>query len=58
VAKAVSVPVIAIAGITLDRVPEVLAAGVHGVAVVGAVSRADDPGRATADLLAAIEAAP
>lgn len=58
VAKAVSVPVIAIAGITLERVPEVLAAGVHGVAVVGAVSRADDPGRATADLLAAIEAAP
>ncbi len=56
VAKAVSVPVIAIAGITLERVPEVLAAGVHGVAVVGAVSRVDDPGRATADLLAAIEA--
>ena len=58
VAAAVAVPVIAIAGITLDRVPEVLAAGVHGVAVVGAVSRADDPGRATADLLAAIEATP
>jgi thiamine-phosphate pyrophosphorylase len=57
VAQALSVPVIAIAGITLERVPEVLAAGVHGVAVVGAVSRADDPGRATADLLAAIEAA-
>jgi len=58
VAKAVSVPVIAIAGITLERVPEVLAAGVHGLAVVGAVTRADDPGQATADLLAAIEAAP
>lgn len=58
VARAVSVPVIAIAGITLERVPEVLAAGVHGVAVVGAVSRVDDPGRATADLLAAIEASP
>jgi len=58
VAKAVSVPVIAIAGIPLGRVPEVLAAGVHGLAVVGAVTRADDPGQATADLLAAIEAAP
>ncbi len=57
VAAAVDVPVIAIAGITVERVPEVLAAGVHGVAVVGAVSRADDPGQATADLLAAIEAA-
>ena len=48
----------AVAGITLERVPEVLAQGVHGLAVVGAVTRADDPGRATADLLAAIEAAP
>jgi thiamine-phosphate pyrophosphorylase len=57
VAAAVDVPVIAIAGITLERVPEVLAAGVHGVAVVGAVSRADDPGRAVADLLVAIEEA-
>jgi thiamine-phosphate pyrophosphorylase len=56
VAAAVDVPVIAIAGITAERVPEVLAAGVHGVAVVGAVSRADDPKQATADLLAAIEA--
>jgi len=56
VAAAVDVPVIAIAGISLDRVPEVMAAGVHGIAVVGAVSRADDPRRATADLLAAIEA--
>ncbi|HET9558631.1 MAG TPA: thiamine phosphate synthase, partial [Actinomycetota bacterium] len=58
VAKAVSVPVIAIAGITLERVPEVLAQGVHGIAVVSAVTRADDPGGATADLLAAIEAGP
>lgn len=56
VAAAVAVPVIAIAGIALDRVPEVMAAGVHGIAVVGAVSRADEPGRATVDLLAAIEA--
>jgi thiamine-phosphate pyrophosphorylase len=57
VAAAVDVPVIAISGITLDRVAEVLAAGVHGIAVVAAISRAIDPGQATADLLAAIEAA-
>ena len=56
VAAAVDVPVIAIAGISLERVPEVMAAGAHGIAVVGAVSRADDPRQATADLLAAIEA--
>jgi thiamine-phosphate pyrophosphorylase len=57
VAAAIDVPVVAISGITVDRVPEVLACGVHGVAVVAAVSRSEDPGRATADLLAAIEAA-
>jgi thiamine-phosphate pyrophosphorylase len=55
VAAAVDVPVIAIAGISLERVPEVMATGAHGIAVVGAVSRADDRRRATADLLAAIE---
>lgn len=57
VAAAADVPVIAIAGITLERVPEVMAVGAHGIAVVGAVSRADDPLQATADLLAAVEAA-
>jgi thiamine-phosphate pyrophosphorylase len=54
VAAAVDIPVIAISGITLERVPEVMAAGVHGIAVVAAVSRTADPQRATADLLAAV----
>lgn len=44
VASAVSIPVIAISGITVDRVPELLAAGAHGVAVIGAISRSGDPG--------------
>ena len=56
VAAAVEVPVIAIAGISLARVPEVMATGAHGIAVVGAVSRAEDPRQGTVDLLAAIEA--
>jgi thiamine-phosphate pyrophosphorylase len=51
VAQAVDVPVIAIAGITAERVPEVLHTGAHGVAVVGAVARAADPGAATRTLL-------
>jgi thiamine-phosphate pyrophosphorylase len=38
-------PVIAISGITVDRIPEVMAAGAHGVAVIAAVSRAADPPR-------------
>ncbi|MDP9799171.1 thiamine-phosphate pyrophosphorylase [Catenuloplanes nepalensis] len=51
VATAVPVPVIAIAGVTRARVAELLAAGAYGVAVVGAVSGAADPGRAVAELL-------
>jgi thiamine-phosphate pyrophosphorylase len=56
VAAAVDLPVIAVAGVTAQRVEALLAAGAHGVAVVGAVSEADDPARATAALLAALEA--
>lgn len=51
VASAVPVPVIAIAGITAARVPEMLRAGVWGVAVIGAVSHADDPREATHELV-------
>lgn len=54
VARAVDVPVIAIAGITAARVPEVLAAGAHGVAVIGAVAGAPDPVAATAELVAVL----
>lgn len=53
VAGAVPVPVVAIGGITADRIPALLAAGVAGIAVVGAVSGAADPAAATRKLLAA-----
>lgn len=56
VSGAVDIPVIAIAGITVERVPELLAAGAHGVAVIGAIAGADDPGRETRRFLTAIEA--
>jgi thiamine-phosphate pyrophosphorylase len=56
VARAVRVPVIAIGGVTADRVPELLVAGAYGVAVVGAVTGAADPAAATADLLQVIAA--
>lgn len=55
VVNAVEVPVIAIAGVTLERIPEVLTAGVHGVAVVSAVANAADLVQATRELLAALE---
>lgn len=55
VAAAVSIPVIAVAGITASRVPELIAAGAYGVAVISAVSKADDPRAATEELLAALD---
>ncbi len=54
IARAVSVPVIAIAGVTVEHVPELLAAGAWGVAVVGAVYRSPDPAGAVAELLAVL----
>ncbi|GLY23326.1 thiamine phosphate synthase [Micromonospora sp. NBRC 101691] len=54
VADAVPVPVIAIGGVTAATVPALRAAGAYGVAVVGALSTAADPARATAELLGAL----
>ncbi len=56
VSSAVSIPVIAISGITVDRVPELLAAGAHGVAVIGSITAAEDPGAETRRFLEALEA--
>lgn len=55
--EAVPLPVIAIAGITAERVQSVLDAGAHGVAVLSAVALADDPEEATTDLREAIDGA-
>lgn len=57
ICAAVSQPVIAIGGIRVERVAEVLAAGAHGIAVLGAVVFADDPEAATFALRRALEAA-
>ena len=47
VARAVGVPVVAIGGITPERVAEVRAAGAAGVAVISAILEADSPRDAT-----------
>jgi thiamine-phosphate pyrophosphorylase len=57
IARAVQIPVVAVAAITPARVGELLAAGAHGVAVISAISDAEDPGAATAALLRALEVA-
>lgn len=57
VASVVSIPVIAIGGITPERVAEVRAAGAHGVAAISAILSADSPATATRRFLEALNAA-
>jgi thiamine-phosphate pyrophosphorylase len=54
VVNGIAIPVIAIGGITATRVPEVLAAGAQGVAVIRAVLAADDPQAAAESLASAL----
>jgi thiamine-phosphate pyrophosphorylase len=49
----VGCPVIAIGGVTADRLPELREAGAAGVAVIRALLAAPDPSRATGKILAA-----
>jgi len=51
ITRAVSIPVIAIGGITCDRLQPLAAAGADGIAVVSAVMAAPDPFQAAAQLL-------
>lgn len=55
--EAVPIPIIAIGGVTHDRVRSALEAGAHGVAVLSAVCTAKNPERATARFRAAIDGA-
>jgi thiamine-phosphate pyrophosphorylase len=54
IARAARVPIIAIGGINPTRAAEVLAAGPAGVAVMGSVMRALDPGQEVRALLATL----
>jgi thiamine-phosphate diphosphorylase len=56
IARAGALPVVAIGGIDPARVPEVLAAGAHGVAVVRGVWDARDAAKAVTKYLEAMEA--
>jgi thiamine-phosphate pyrophosphorylase len=56
--RRVRIPLVAIGGITLANLPEVLAAGPDLVAVVSAVFGADDPAGAVRALLAALRPRP
>jgi thiamine-phosphate pyrophosphorylase len=51
------IPVIGIAGIEPDNVPDVMAAGAGGIAVMGGIMRAADPGAHTRAFIDALKAA-
>ncbi len=55
ITAAAPVSVLAVGGITAERIPAVLRAGAVGVAVIGAIADATDPERAAAALWAAID---
>jgi len=54
VVQAVRIPVLAIGGVTPERVPELRAAGAAGVAVISAILSADSPAGATRHFLDAL----
>lgn len=58
IARAAPVPVLAIGGVNALRVPELMAAGVSGVAVMGGVMRAADPEMEVRGLIAALTGSP
>ena len=45
--RGIDTPVVAIGGITLGDVPELMTTGINGIAVSGAISRAENPTEAT-----------
>jgi len=55
IAAAVDIPLVGIGGITAENAGEVAEAGADGVAVITAITRADDPAAATAALGEAVE---
>lgn len=57
IADAVSIPIVGIGGITADNAAPVVKAGAEGVAVITAITRADDPVAATRRLAETVEAA-
>jgi thiamine-phosphate pyrophosphorylase len=56
IARAVRVPVLAIGGINTARIADLIAEGLAGVGVMGAVMRASDPERETLTLISTLTA--
>jgi thiamine-phosphate pyrophosphorylase len=57
-AGAIRIPILAIGGLTKERVPEALTAGAAGIAVCSAILRAENPLSACRDLRSALDRLP
>jgi thiamine-phosphate pyrophosphorylase len=57
VVSAAGIPVVAIGGITAERVPEAMTAGASGVAVIREVLESPEPGQAAQQLRDAVKQA-
>ena len=55
VVNAISIPIIAIGGVTVENTPEVIRAGAQGIAVISAVCCQENPEQATRDLSQALQ---
>lgn len=53
--RSLDYPLVAIGGITIERLPGVIATGVSGFALISAITKALNPARATRTLLAIVE---
>lgn len=57
ITEAVSIPVVAIGGISADNIEQLRGTGIDGIAVVSAIFAAEDPKKATSELRASARAA-
>lgn len=53
--RTLNYPLVAIGGINVERMPDVVATGVQGIALISAITHAKDPQRATEQLLSFID---
>ena len=53
--ESISLPVVAIGGISIENAPILISRGASGVAVISAVSRAENPSKAASELVRALQ---
>ena len=54
ITRTLRIPVFALGGVTREKVPQVIGAGAHGIALISAVMAADDPHEETKSLLSSL----